>query len=109
MGIDTDEFGRVAWMRDGLMDHHFYDYLNLIAGDPSAVLISRSVADELEVKVGDHINLSWMDSTVRKSMYYGIIDYWPGWNPLPAQVAKDSEVVTDKPHIDNRTFILYSR
>ncbi|QGQ95522.1 ABC transporter permease [Paenibacillus psychroresistens] len=99
MGIDTNEFGQVAWMRDGLMDHHFYDYLNLIASDPSAVLISRSVADELEVKVGDHINVSWTDSSVAQVNVYGIIDYWPGWNPLPAQVAKDSEVVTDKPHI----------
>jgi putative ABC transport system permease protein len=99
MGIDSNEFGQAAWIRDGLMDHHFYDYLNLIASDPSAVLISRSIADELEVKVGDHINLSWMDAGLAQANVYGIIDYWPGWNPLPAQVAKDKEVVTDKPHL----------
>jgi putative ABC transport system permease protein len=99
MGMDTDDFGHVAWIRDGLLDHHFYDYLNLIAGDPSAVLISRSVADDLKIKVGDHINLSWTDASVAQASVYGIIDYWPGWNPLPAQVAKDSEVVTDMPHL----------
>jgi putative ABC transport system permease protein len=99
MGIDTNEFGQVAWIRDGLLDHHFYDYLNLIAGDPSAVLISRSIADELKVKVGDHINLSWMDASMAQANVYGIIDYWPGWNPNPAQIAKDSDVVTAKPHL----------
>jgi putative ABC transport system permease protein len=99
MGIDTNDFGQTAWMRDGLLDHHFYDYLNLIAGDPSAVLISRSIANELTIKVGDHINLSWLDSGLAQAIVYGIIDYWPGWNPLSAQVAKDSEVVTNMPHL----------
>jgi putative ABC transport system permease protein len=99
MGIETDEFGQVAWMRDGLLDHHFYDYLNLIASDPSAVLISKSIADELKVKVGDHINLSWMDASMAQANVYGIIDYWPGWNPNPVQVAKNSDVVTAMPHL----------
>jgi putative ABC transport system permease protein len=99
MGVDTDEFGRVAWMRDGLMDHHFYDYLNVIASDPSAVLISKSLADELEAKVGDRINLSWMDAGLAQANIYGIINYWPGWNPNPALISKDSEVKTDMPHL----------
>jgi putative ABC transport system permease protein len=99
MGINTDEFGRVAWMRDGLMDHHMYDYLNVIATDPSAVLISKSLADELEAKVGERISLSWLDAGLASATVYGIIDYWPGWNPNPTQVAKDSEVKTATPYL----------
>lgn len=83
MGIDTDDFGRTAWLRNGLLDHSIYDYLNLIATDPSAVLISRSVADAFNLKPGDPIYAGW--SGVDSAMFniYGIIDYWPTWNPNP--------------------------
>lgn len=83
MGIDTDDFGQTAWLRSGLLDHPFYDYLNLIATDPSAVLISRSVADAFNLKPGDSIYAGW--SGVDSAMFniYGVIDYWPAWNPNP--------------------------
>ena len=87
MGIDTDDFGRVAWMRDGLLDHSFYAYLNLIAPEPTAVLISRSLADDLKVKVGDHIQIGWEGIQQAETIVFGIVDYWPSWNPLP--VSKD--------------------
>jgi len=83
MGIDTDEFGRTAWLRDGLLDHHFYEYLNLIATDPAAVLISRSLANEHNVKPGDHIYVGWTGLDSAQFVVYGIIDYWPTWNPNP--------------------------
>ncbi|TVY10091.1 ABC transporter permease [Paenibacillus cremeus] len=83
MGIDTDAFGQTAWLRNGLLDHHLNDYLNLMAVDPSAVLISRSIADQFNLKPGDHIYAGW--SGVEAAMFniYGIIDYWPSWNPNP--------------------------
>jgi putative ABC transport system permease protein len=83
MGIDTDDFGRTAWLRDDLLTHHFYDYLNLIAGDPSAVLISRSIAEELNARVGQTIYAGWNGVEPTKLVVYGIVDYWPGWNPNP--------------------------
>jgi putative ABC transport system permease protein len=87
MGIDTDDFGRVALMKDGLLDHHFYSYLNLISTDPTAVLISRTLADQQNVRVGDTIELGW-DSVGSKSfVVYGIVDYWPSFNPNPQQTS----------------------
>lgn len=83
MGIDTDEFGRVAWMRDRLLDHHFNDYLNLMAGDPAAVLISKSVADEVGAKPGDTLTVGWKGLNSAQFKVYGIVDYWPSWNPSP--------------------------
>lgn len=83
MGIDTDEFGRTAWLRDKLLDHHFYDYLNLLASDPKAVLISKSVADQYAVKVGDVVMLGWNGIRQAQFQVYGIIDFWPSWNPNP--------------------------
>ncbi|MFD0681695.1 MULTISPECIES: ABC transporter permease [unclassified Paenibacillus] len=83
MGIDTDDFGNTAWLRNGLLDHHFNDYLNVLASSPSAVLISRTLADQHNVKVGDNLYASW--DGVESTMFnvFGIVDYWPSWNPNP--------------------------
>jgi putative ABC transport system permease protein len=87
MGIDTDEFGQTAWLRDHLLDHHFYEYLNLLAVDSKAVLISKSVAEETGAKVGDVVHLGWNDVEGATCVVYGIVDYWPSWNPNPILTA----------------------
>lgn len=83
-GIDTKEFGETAWMKDGLLDHPINGYLNLLAPNTKAVLISRSIADKTKAKPGDTINLTWDGLDQAQFVVYGIIDYWPSWNPLPA-------------------------
>lgn len=82
-GIDPYEFGRTAWMKNGLLDYHLNTYLNLLAADSRGVLISRSVAEEFGIGPGDPIDIGWegLDSTLLT--VFGVVDYWPGWNPLP--------------------------
>ncbi|MDF2963802.1 MAG: hypothetical protein K0S39_5537, partial [Paenibacillus sp.] len=84
MGIDTDDFGNTAWLRSGLLDHHLNEYLNVLASSPSAVLISRTLADQHNIKVGDHLYAGW--NGVESTMFnvFGIVDYWPSWNPNPS-------------------------
>lgn len=91
MGIETDDFGRTSWMRDHLMDHHFYDYLNLISQDPAAVLISRSIADEFRINAGDTLSIRWDGTAYATVQVYGIVDYWPTWNPRPQQAAAQTQ------------------
>jgi putative ABC transport system permease protein len=95
MGIDTDDFGRTATLREGLLDHHFYEYLNLLASNPKAVLISKSLSEKLGVKVGDVIQAGWKDVQPAQFHVYGIIDYWPSWNPNPT--AKDKNAKANLP------------
>jgi putative ABC transport system permease protein len=38
MGIIPNEFGRTAWFKNGLLPHHWYEYLNLLTDSPMAVL-----------------------------------------------------------------------
>ncbi|MBD0382706.1 ABC transporter permease [Paenibacillus sedimenti] len=83
MGIDTDEFGRTAWMRDLLLDHHINEYLNLLSTDARAVLISSSIAEETGAMVGDVVRIGWNEVEGATCIVYGIIDYWPSWNPNP--------------------------
>jgi putative ABC transport system permease protein len=95
MGIDTKEFGQTTWLRPGLLDHRFYDYLNLIASNPSAVLISKSMAEVYNLKPGDTISLGWPGVEGAQFTVYGAVDYWPSWNPNPG--ANDNVTVTSKP------------
>jgi len=98
LGIDTKEFGLTAWMKKGLLDHPFNSYLNLIAPNPRAVLISRSIAEEAGVKPGDPIRIQWEGLSQAEFTVYGIIDYWPSWNPLPRGEGAGDER-SAKPHL----------
>jgi len=91
MGIETYDFGQTAWMRSGLLEYPFNSYLNLMASDPAAVLISRSVAAEHNVRPGDTITLGWRGTDKADFIVFGIIDYWPSWNPMPGGPAADGE------------------
>lgn len=91
VGIDTDDFGRVSRMKDGLLPHHFYDYLNLIAEHPYAALISESMAEQHQVKIGDSIQVSLASAESMAVTVYGIIDYFPAFMPNPSTAASSSE------------------
>jgi putative ABC transport system permease protein len=102
MGIEPYDFGQVAWLRDGLLDYHFYDYLNLLSADPEAALISRSVAEHFQLQEGDRIALFWDDARSASFTVFGIIDYWPSWNPNPVKGVKPMLVVGHLSVIQNR-------
>lgn len=94
IGIDTDEFGETTWFRDSLLDYPINDYLNLLAGDSQAVLISKTLAAQNKVKPGDTIWVGWSDVPQQPFKVYGIIEYFPTFNPNPAvgsvDVSEDS-------------------
>ncbi|MDQ0115474.1 ABC transporter permease [Paenibacillus harenae] len=92
-GIDTMDFGRTAWMKDGLLEHPINGYLNLLAPNTKAVLISRSIAEKTKARPGDTIALSWDGLDQAQFVVYGIIDYWPSWNPLPTGAGNNSKEV----------------
>ncbi len=81
MAINTEEFGRICWFRPDLLLHHWYQYLNLIAREPASVLISGSLAQAASLKPGDAINIIWGESGRASVHIFGIVDYWPSWNP----------------------------
>ncbi|TLS49493.1 FtsX-like permease family protein [Paenibacillus antri] len=91
-GIETDRFGRTAWFRNGLLQHHFNEYLNLIAETPSAVLVSRTLAEQRSVGVGDTLSVRWGSREPALFTVYGVVDYFPSFSPLPE---KDAPVMTD--------------
>lgn len=92
MAIDSKNFGETAWFKPSLLSHHWYQYLNLLAKEPSAVLLSKTAASNLGVKEGDYLTISSNGTTPVEFVVYGIIEYWPGFNPL--QSAEDKPAST---------------
>lgn len=98
-GIDTLDFGETAWMKPGLLDYPINSYLNLMASDSNAVLVSRSLAEAAKIKPGDSVSVSWDGLDQVPFTVYGIIDYWPGWSPLPAGGESGAEPDAGKPKL----------
>ncbi|WP_219836039.1 ABC transporter permease [Paenibacillus sp. R14(2021)] len=92
-GIDTFDFGKVAWIRGSLLQYPLNSYLNLLASNPKAVLVSRSMAKKYGVKTGDTISAKWEGLDSANFIVYGIVDYWPGWSPLPESGDADNPEV----------------
>jgi putative ABC transport system permease protein len=81
MAIDPYDFGQVAWFRKDLLPYHINEYLNLLSGEPSSCLVSKSFSETYKVKPGDYISVGWDSLDKAVLNVYGVIDYWPSWNP----------------------------
>jgi len=82
MGIHTKEFGQVAWFKDSLSDVHWYHYLNAMAQNSRAVLVSRNFAEKHGYKLGDSITYRNADKDSMRGVIYGFVDYFPGFQPF---------------------------
>lgn len=81
MGINTKDFGETAWFEDdNLLPTHWYNYLNAISQNTSAVLVSSNFRDKLDYKLGDVILYSTNTGNSVRGVIYGFVDYWPGYN-----------------------------
>ncbi|MFW5743512.1 MAG: ABC transporter permease [Spirochaetota bacterium] len=89
-GIVPQEFGTVGWFRHDLLPAHWYNYLNLLSESPAAALVSRSLAEEAKIEPGDPIYITWADQPATLYYVYGLVDYWPGYNPHAARFASGS-------------------
>ncbi|NLY95926.1 MAG: FtsX-like permease family protein [Clostridiaceae bacterium] len=82
MGIISHEFGETAWFRDDLLPYHWYHYLNLLADNPSAVLLSSGFQQDGDVQLLDNVTYNWGKQSFTDGIVYGFVDYWPTWNPV---------------------------
>ena len=82
MGVIPHEFGQVAWSRSDLLPAHINEYLNIMTDNPTAVFVSRALAEQTGINPGDKIEFAWSgQSKALEAVVCGIIDYWPTINP----------------------------
>ncbi len=97
MAIDTKNFGMtVSDFDTSLLPTHLNNYLNAMAGNPEAVLLSSNFQKKMGVKLGDKITYTNTDETDMTGVVYGFFDYFPGYVEQTHELnAQETLVTTD--------------
>ncbi len=82
-GVNTKTFGETTSLPEGLMEEHYYTYLNRLAENRFGVLLSPTFRDQLGYKVGGKFIFWPRGDEDRKieTTIVGFIDYFPGFQP----------------------------
>jgi len=89
LGIHTKEFGLMTQMPDGLLDKHYYEYLNELAASPGGILVSSNFESILGCKIGDSITYRNADGQGVSGKIIDFVDYFPGYAPVTREVNPD--------------------
>lgn len=77
MGIDNEQFAKVAWFRKDLFPMHPYHYLDALGKyDESGIIIPDKIAQQYQLKQGDQISITIGDQPV-DFIIVAILPYWP--------------------------------
>lgn len=101
-GIKTDEFGEIAWFRNDILPHHIYDYLNLIAKAPKAILLSGNIRDEFGIQVGDSVSVTMEGLGTLECTVYAFVDYFPTYMPNNEEGRKNFFAVVNAGYIEDQ-------
>lgn len=102
MAIHTQEFGNISSLPDWANDTHWYHALNALAADPNGVIISKSLAEELNVQVGDRVSYGMEEPVYienaqmrfEQGNVVAIVEAFPSF--MEYQYENDGEKVTEK-------------
>lgn len=94
MGIHTKEFGQNTHVKEGLLEKHYYEYLNELAVVPNGVLVSRNFQTLLEYEVGETITYYTENGRSLSGKIVDFFDYWPGYEPTTTSLSADGSIVT---------------
>ena len=92
MAVHTKDFGETAWMKDSLLDVHWYHYLNAMAGDSRAVLVSSNFRENHNCRLGDSIAYTNESGIQIRGTIYGFVDYFPGYAQFTYGMGTDGVV-----------------
>ncbi len=98
MAVTTEEFGVNTWIKRGLLEDHYYNYLNKLAVEPKGVIVSKSFQTQLGYNVGDYLRYSYevgggasFDIT---GTIVGFVEYWPGYVPTVSYMNRENQLIT---------------
>lgn len=95
MAIDTKNFGEtVADFDPALLPTHINNYLNALASNPNAVLLSSNYHSKYGVKLGEEITYTNEDGYALEGTVYGFVDYFPGYVEESHELSENESLVT---------------
>ena len=95
MAIDTKAFGEtVSDFNPTLLPTHINNYLNAMAQDANAVLLSTNFQKKMGVKLGDKMIYTTEDKKDVTGIVYGFIDYFPSYIEQTHELNEEENLVT---------------
>lgn len=95
MAIDTKNFGlTVSDFDPTLLPTHLNNYLNAMAGNPDAILLSSNFQKKMGVKLGDKITYTNSDKKDMTGIVYGFFDYFPSYVEQTHELNDQESLVT---------------
>ena len=99
MGINSKEFGETVKMQDGLLPTHINNYLNVLAADANAVLVSESMRTSYGYKLGDPITLKAINGEEYTAVISGFFSYWPTYSETIMQKQADDSYAAETQYL----------
>lgn len=106
MGINTKEFGLTANMKEDEGKEHWYNYLNDMASSANGCIISKNLAEQLELKVGDTFTYSRIAPVDSVGIYASatgcvaaIVDVWPGYEKYSYTFNEEGKIVCEERYL----------
>lgn len=95
MAIDTKAFGEtVADFNQDLLPTHLNNYLNAMAVNSEAVLLSMNYHTNYSVQLGDTITYTNEDKKEVSAVVYGFFDYFPGYVEKTHALNEEDKLIT---------------
>ncbi|MBP5197530.1 MAG: ABC transporter permease [Lachnospiraceae bacterium] len=92
MGIKTSGFYKVTTMADSLNPYSYEEYLNVLASDPQAVLLSENFLTKQDLHIGDVITYENAAGKTAVGYVYGFFKYWPTYSAATYSLNTDGTV-----------------
>jgi len=92
MGIKAKGFAAVTTLEDSLLPYAYYDYLNVLATNKQAVIVSENFLTGYGYKLGDTLTLENEDGKKAVVYIYGFFPYWPTYQPVTYSVTEDGNL-----------------
>lgn len=98
LGVNPEEYSQAVWYRENVNDHPLNYYLSLLITYRNGMIISRNLAEEKNLELGDTYRIYLKDNERPIDLLVlEIVDYWPGYtsnssyNKVLDEYIKDSD------------------
>ena len=100
MAIDTKRFGEtVSDFDSSLLPTHLNNYLNAMATNANAVLLSSNFHSKMGVKLGDKITYTNEDKKDLTGVVYGFVDYFPSYVENTHELNEEETLITTENYL----------
>jgi putative ABC transport system permease protein len=107
IGVDPNTYADVVWSRTDMLDTHINNYLNMLAKNPDSCIISKNLADDMGLMIGDdaQVNTNAKGYGAYTLKVVAIINTWPTYiytNDRSGKSTLDELMITNNVTLESK-------